>query len=193
MKVEDPCARMLEFINDIFVRLEGVGYSDFKDTNPEKTIQLIQEKVSPLFLKSSMAQHLEYQQGLKQDLKAYVKLLCKETKISDRVSGTKAKGDTGKSSDRTLPNSKKKSPVVAREEQQSPRKSLSLKLTNGFLSVWLSLTRRTEYDTSLMIVTSPPKKRVRGFSRITRILRPQRSYPSWAANWLMTSKKAVRG
>lgn len=30
LTIEDPNARMLEFANDVFIRVEGVGYGDFK-------------------------------------------------------------------------------------------------------------------------------------------------------------------
>lgn len=84
MDIEDSTARMLEFINDAFKRLEGVGYSDFKDTNPKKTIKLMHEKVYPFALKAMMQQHLEYQDGPKTNLKVYIKLLCKEAKVVER-------------------------------------------------------------------------------------------------------------
>lgn len=85
MSIEDPTARMLEFTNDFFNRLDEVGYGSFKTANPKKTIQLMQERLHPKLLKSTMSRHLEYQEGVKKDLRAYVKLLCKEAKTCDRL------------------------------------------------------------------------------------------------------------
>lgn len=93
MNIEDTTARVLEFVNDDFKRFEGVGYSDFKSTNPKKNTNLIQEKVYSIALKSLMQQHLEYQDGLKTNLKSYIRFLGKEVKVVER-SRSSHKGQT---------------------------------------------------------------------------------------------------
>lgn len=69
MSIEDPTARMLEFTNDFFNRLDEVGYSSFRTSNPKKTIQLMQERLHPKLLKATMNRHLDYQEGIKKTSK----------------------------------------------------------------------------------------------------------------------------
>lgn len=83
--ISDPEARALEFVHDLFQRLESVGYGSFKDRNPEKTIKLIQCHLYPQELKSAMREHLDYQHGLKMDVNQYVDTLCKEAAICERI------------------------------------------------------------------------------------------------------------
>ncbi len=52
----DPEARVFEFMHNIFSRLEGVGYGDFKKENPKVMIQLIQEAALPAHTKSGNGQ-----------------------------------------------------------------------------------------------------------------------------------------
>ena len=95
MNIEDTNARMLQFVSKILVRLEGVSYGDFKDRNPRKTIELIQEKLYPPMLKSSMKEQLEFQEDLKTNLKAYVKLLCKEARVCEKAIKSHTSYDAG--------------------------------------------------------------------------------------------------
>ncbi len=41
MAITDPKARMLQYLNDFLERLETVGYGDFADDNPKKTVALL--------------------------------------------------------------------------------------------------------------------------------------------------------
>ncbi len=65
LNIEDPEAREFEFMHNIFSRLEGVGYGDFKKENPKVMIQLIQERLYPHTLKAEMGKHVRFQPGLK--------------------------------------------------------------------------------------------------------------------------------
>ena len=84
MSIADPEARMMEYCNDFFTQLESVGYENFKDDNPKKTIQLLQEKWFPKALKSVMQQALEYQETLRKDVVAYVEMPCIESKAYEK-------------------------------------------------------------------------------------------------------------
>lgn len=42
MTISYPETRVLEYVHDVFQRLESVGYGSFRDSNPEKTVKLIQ-------------------------------------------------------------------------------------------------------------------------------------------------------
>ncbi len=65
IEIADQKARMFQFCSDIFPRLDGVGYGDFKTKHPEKTIKMIQSHLYSQHLKDAMAQHLEFQGRLK--------------------------------------------------------------------------------------------------------------------------------
>ena len=84
MSIADPEARMMEYCNDFFTRLEFVRYENFKDDNSKKTVQLLQEKLFPKSLKSVMQQALEYQETLRKDVVAYVEMLCIESKAYEK-------------------------------------------------------------------------------------------------------------
>lgn len=85
MSVADPEARMLEYVHDVFERLDGVGHGEFKDTNPKKTIKLIQDHLYPSCLQKAMNEHLEYQEGLSKNVNAYVNTLCIEAVTQEKV------------------------------------------------------------------------------------------------------------
>lgn len=76
---------MLQYVTNIFTRLDRAGYGKFWDKNPEKTIKLIQEHLFPAPGKIAESQHLDYQKLLKKDVKAYIKLLCQEAVIRDKI------------------------------------------------------------------------------------------------------------
>lgn len=83
MSVSAPEAGVLEYVHDVFERLEGVSYGYFKERNPEKTVILLQASLYPAHLKSAM--HIDYQQGVRKRVNEYVSLLCKEAAIQDRI------------------------------------------------------------------------------------------------------------
>ncbi len=85
-------------MHNIFSRLEGVGYGDFKKENPKVMIQLIQEWLYPHTVKAEMGKHLRFQRGLKTDLKAFIKLCCTEAKNVDRYSAKPKRSNEGQGS-----------------------------------------------------------------------------------------------
>lgn len=50
----------MENCNDLFTRLEAVGYDNFKDVNPKKTVNLLQERLYPQKFKNVLQKALEY-------------------------------------------------------------------------------------------------------------------------------------
>lgn len=64
MSVADPETRVLEYVNDIFQRFEGVVYGTFKHSNRKKTIKLILINYHPDSLKQAMSEHLDYEEVL---------------------------------------------------------------------------------------------------------------------------------
>lgn len=81
MHILDPEARILEYVDDIFGHLDGIGYYTFRDHNPGKTLKLIQEMIYPIHLKYAMREHLQYQEGLKKEVNKFVELFRKEEVI----------------------------------------------------------------------------------------------------------------
>lgn len=82
--IADPEARILEFASSFFERLESIGYDDFKEDNPKKTVKLLQEKLYPRKLKTVMQKALDYQESLQSDVSGYVRLLCSEAAAHDK-------------------------------------------------------------------------------------------------------------
>ncbi len=105
MNIEDPEARVFEFMHNIFLRLEGVGYGDFKKENPKVMISLIQETLYPHTLKAEMGKHLRFKPGLKTDLKAFIKLCCTEAKSVDRYSAKPKRSNEAKAATSVTPRS----------------------------------------------------------------------------------------
>lgn len=66
----------------------SVDFKDFKDNNPQKTVKLVQSRLYPQNLKSTMAQHLEYKEGLTRNLKTYLKSLMKEELVHHKITDT---------------------------------------------------------------------------------------------------------
>ena len=85
MSIADPQARMMEFINDFFERLESIGYGDFKFKNPENTVKLLQSNLHPPNLKTAMNQHFEYQEGLRKNIRKYLNILLKESIVQNKT------------------------------------------------------------------------------------------------------------
>lgn len=98
MQVSNAEGRVLKFLYVVFQRLESVGYGIFKNKNSENTFKLIQSNLYPPVLKKTMAEHLEFQEGLKENAHAYVDILCKEGVIFDRLKtvGDRSTLDAGK-------------------------------------------------------------------------------------------------
>ncbi len=73
MKIANPKARMLEYCNDMFARLESVGYDTFKEENPKMMVKLLQKHLFPAHFKETMQTMLDYQESLESDLKGMLK------------------------------------------------------------------------------------------------------------------------
>ena len=84
MSIADPEARIMEYCNDFFTRLEWIGYEDFNTENPKKTVLLLQERLFPKTLKNVMQHALEYQEALQKDVVAYVQVLCAEARACEK-------------------------------------------------------------------------------------------------------------
>lgn len=84
MNIADPEARIMEYLNDFFNRLEQVGYDNLKDVNPKKTISLLQQHLYPIRFKEVMIKSLEYHENLKSDVNCYVEILIEEAKAFEK-------------------------------------------------------------------------------------------------------------
>ena len=78
MNIADPEARVLEYCNEYFLRLEAVGFDDFKYENPNKTAKLLQSKLYRKQFKDVMKKILDYSEPLGKDVAGYIQKLCQE-------------------------------------------------------------------------------------------------------------------
>lgn len=84
MTIRSAEARILDFLNNCFSRLEGVGYGDFKKNNPRKTIKLIQEKLYPVTLREALKERVELRDSLGKDLHKFIAALIEEAEIDSK-------------------------------------------------------------------------------------------------------------
>ena len=84
MNVSNPEARMMEYANDFFCRLESIGYHNFKDVNPKKTISLLQKRLYPHKFKEAIQTLLDYHEYLNKDVVQYIEVICEEAKAYER-------------------------------------------------------------------------------------------------------------
>lgn len=66
MHISDSEARMLEYCSLFFERLEAVGYDNFKENNPKKTVKLLTSRLFPKRFRETMQQKFESQMIMKQ-------------------------------------------------------------------------------------------------------------------------------
>ena len=76
--IADAESRVLHFANSFFERFDGIGYGSFRDTNKEKTVQLMCEYVTPARLRDVMQRKLEFDPAVRTDVRGFVKSLCSE-------------------------------------------------------------------------------------------------------------------
>lgn len=84
MEIADPEERIMKYCNEIFSRLESIGYDNFKDVNRRKTIKLLQEGIYSVQFKAVIQKTLEYHEPIQKDVEEYVHLLGEEAKANEK-------------------------------------------------------------------------------------------------------------
>lgn len=78
MNVADPEARVLQYANDMFERLQSIGYGEFREKNPKMTVRLMCDNLAPKQLREQMERRIDFDPSIRQDVKAFVRVLCTE-------------------------------------------------------------------------------------------------------------------
>ena len=73
MEISNVEARVIQFCNELFERLEAAGYMNFCKTNPKKTIHLLCGRLYQLRLMSEMKRQLDFNESLRSDVKTFIK------------------------------------------------------------------------------------------------------------------------
>ena len=60
------------YVNEFFLKMEAVGYDNFKDVNPKKTVKLLESRLYPAQFKAVMQKALKYHEPIQKDVKGYV-------------------------------------------------------------------------------------------------------------------------
>ena len=64
MNISDTEARILRLVSGMYSYLEGVGYENIKQNNPEKIVKSIQDRLIPIQLKAAMVENLHFRERL---------------------------------------------------------------------------------------------------------------------------------
>lgn len=91
MNISDPEARMMEYANEFFSRMESIGYDNFKDVNPKKTVTLLQRHLYPPRFKEAIQTMIEYHEDLKKDVIKFIEVICEEAKAYEKYGGRPTK------------------------------------------------------------------------------------------------------
>ena len=70
MNIADPESRILEYVNEYFSKMEAIGFENFKDINPKKTVKLLQSRLYPAQFKAVMQGAVDYHEPIQKDVKA---------------------------------------------------------------------------------------------------------------------------
>lgn len=73
-------ARLIEYMNELFKQLNAHGFGEYKKKNPKKTIELLCKNLYPTELRDKMKRNLDYDDALKENVRAFVNKLCNETR-----------------------------------------------------------------------------------------------------------------
>lgn len=69
-------------MNDFLERLEMVGYGDFAEDNPRKTVELLGKHLFPKQLGDTMEERVHFASTLEEDVHKFMKVLLTEETAS---------------------------------------------------------------------------------------------------------------
>lgn len=73
MRISNPEARVMQYCNDFFKRLESVGCASFRKRHPKKTVQILCSRLYPHKLRAEMKRRIDYNEQLIFDVKGFIR------------------------------------------------------------------------------------------------------------------------
>lgn len=78
MNILDAEARITTYCANYMERMESVGYGDFIEDNPKKSVRILCSRLKPEILKKEMRSGIEYDLSLEKSVNSFIKVLIQE-------------------------------------------------------------------------------------------------------------------